>query len=427
MSGARRRDVARPARMPAATRAAALLALLALAAPLAARAGTEEFSTFDVARPEEDDESLFDHLLTRPPRAWREEWERATQVLRTSQGCLTSGQWFIETDMKLRSPLGRRARLGIDLRQSESDEISYDYLDFSFRFPTRFGTPGAMFRPLYDKSRQDFGVTWEAGTDTGAVLARATFTFEDMFNNLWAFRQTRVGEASEPYERHPYEPALEFRARGDGWRAELSGKYLTPSRKRVAGYTLFLTPRRQTLWGALANAGLEARALGVDWELRAANRQARSTDETVGPGTGSDDVFRRGWSAEAAAHWPLATRLLAEARWIYEARAQRWGPPVGPATFDAIDRLLQFDAQWEARPSLIVRLGILHDQIGIAQTGTRPYSTWGSRKESRAYVGLIARFGRVSVQGLEGLELDHEAYDVWLIHDKGFLHLQTTF
>jgi hypothetical protein len=33
----------------------------------------------------------------------------------------------------------------------------------------------------------------------------------------------------------------------------------------------------------------------------------------------------------------------------------------------------------------------------------------------------------VSLQAIEGIELDHEPYDVWFIHDKGFLHLQTTF
>jgi hypothetical protein len=53
--------------------------------------------------------------------------------------------------------------------------------------------------------------------------------------------------------------------------------------------------------------------------------------------------------------------------------------------------------------------------------------TYGTRKESRAYLGLIARFGRVSIQGVEGIELDHEPYEVTLWHDKGFLQLQSTF
>src|SRR5437762_3838930 len=114
---------------------------------------------------------------------------------------------------------------------SESDISSYQYIDFSFRFPTRIGTAGAMFRPLFDKSRQDFALMWETGSDTSSFDSQLVFTFEDMFNNLWAWRQTRVGNESEPYLRHPYEPALRLRGRGDRWRAELSGKYLTPSRK----------------------------------------------------------------------------------------------------------------------------------------------------------------------------------------------------
>jgi hypothetical protein len=29
--------------------------------------------------------------------------------------------------------------------------------------------------------------------------------------------------------------------------------------------------------------------------------------------------------------------------------------------------------------------------------------------------------------GIEGIELDPEPYDVWLVHDKGFLQMQTRF
>src|SRR5439155_25018591 len=142
------------------------LALALCLGPRVGRAGTEEFSPFDVEQQEEDDESLLDHLLTRAPRAWRAEWERAPQAFRTQQGCLTSGQWLIHSDLKLETALGSRARLGVKLRQYEDDAANFNYLDLTFRFPTRFGTVGALFRPLYDKSRQDFGVTWEAGADT---------------------------------------------------------------------------------------------------------------------------------------------------------------------------------------------------------------------------------------------------------------------
>ena len=34
---------------------------------------------------------------------------------------------------------------------------------------------------------------------------------------------------------------------------------------------------------------------------------------------------------------------------------------------------------------------------------------------------------RVSVSGVEGIELDPEPYPVWFVHDKGFLQLQAPF
>ena len=409
---------------PRAALAAALAAAL-FATP--ASAATEEFSTFHVAAQEEDDESLLDHVLTRAPRAWRAEWERASMALRTAQGCLTSGQWFIHTDLKLAAPLGRSARLGVELRQSESDISSYDYLDFAFRFPTRLGTAGASFRPLYDKSRQDFAVMWETGADTTSFDSQVVFTIEDMFNNLWAFRQTRVGNASEPYLRHPYEPALMLRGRGDGWRAEIGGKYLTPSLKLVQGYTSFQPQRNVTLWGTLATAAVEAEVAGFAWELRGWNQQARSTDQPTDLSAPANDNWRRQWTAEAAVARKVAPRLGAELRAIYQSRTERWEPPLGPGAFDGIDRMLQLDTRWEMTPALHVRAGGLHDRIHIENSGFQPYSTWGSRSESRAYFGIAARFGRVSIEAIEGVDLDREGYEVWWVHDKGFLHLQTTF
>src|SRR5262245_37607556 len=274
-----------------ARRAGCLLLLAALAGrPRIAAAGTEEFSTFDVESQEEDDESLIDHLLTRPPRPWRDEWERSTEALRTSQGCLTSGQWFIDTRLKLRAPLGERARFGFEMTQDESDRESYFYTDFTFRFPTAWGTPGAMFRPLFDKSRQDFGVFWEAGDDTADAHLLAMFVFEDTFNNLWAFRQTRVGEASEPYERHPYEPSLAFRVRRPDWRVEALGRWLTPSRKSLAN-----PDRTSTLWGALGGGAVEARALGLGWEVRGGTKQAASTEQPADLSTSDSRDMRRQW------------------------------------------------------------------------------------------------------------------------------------
>jgi len=403
------------------------VAVLFLAAP--ARAGTEEFSTFHTTSQEEDDESLLDHVLGRPPRLWRDEWEHAPQGIRTSQACLTSGQWMILTDMKVRSTLGQSSQLGVDLRQSVSDMSSFEYIDFSFLFPTRVGTAGAMFRPFFDKSRQDFALIWGTGADTTSFDMRAVFTVEDMFNNLWAFRQTRVGDESEPYVRHPYEPALRLRGRGDAWRAEIFGQYLTPSTKLVLGN--FGIQHEATLWGTLGGASVEAGLLGFTWELRGWNQQARSGSQPVDFSTGPNDNWRRQWQTEVAVRRGFGSRLAADLRWIYQSRTETWGPPLGPGTFDGIDRLLQLEVQWDATRTLHVRAGGMHDRIGIEHTGVQPYFTWGTRVESRAYIGLVARFGRVSVEGDEGIELDPEHYEVARVlgipHDKGVLKLQATF
>jgi hypothetical protein len=404
-----------------------LLTAWRLCTPSTARASTEEFANFDVENEEEDDESLLDHLLTQTPRNWRDEWDRAPMALRTGQGCLTSGQWFLDNDLKLTTPLGRRARFGLDLRQSESDETAYDNLDLSFRFPTRLGTVGAMFRPLHDKARQDFAVMWEAGSDTTAWVLQGIFTFEDLFNNLWAFRQTRVGNASEPYERHPWEPALRAGVRRERWRGEVSGKFLTGSRKRVSGLAPGVADSRQTLWGTLAMATLEAQAFGITWEADASNRQTTSTDQPLDLSAGDARFFRRQWRGELAARRRVQRRLTAELRGVYAARTASHGTPEPVGRFDALDRALQLETVWSATPTLGVRLGGLYDQISVFQAGQPARFTYGSRHESRAYVGLTAKFGRVSVSGVEGIELDPEPYDVWLVHDKGFLHLQATF
>jgi hypothetical protein len=407
--------------------AAALALLLPVAGP--AHAGTEEFSTFSVEAQEEDDESLIDHMLTRTPRAWAHEWERAPQALRTAQGCLTSEQWFNETDLKLRSPLGGRAHFGFDLRQNDDDGSRYEYADFSFHFPTRFGTAVAMFRPFFDKSRQDFALMWDVGSDTTAFQLRAIAGLEDLFNNFWQFRQTRVGAFIEPYLRHPYEPGLRMVFRQPRLRAEVGGRYLTPSSRQLISAAGGGVVRVATLWGTLAWTSIEASALGLEWEARSTNHQAASTDAPADQPQPDGRDFRRQWTLETAAR-RVAGRLSVEARWLYQGRSQDHAPPVGPRTFEAVDRVIQIESLWSASDRLAVRVGGLHDRITVTQRGnwpTIPDHSYGTRGENRAYLGVIARFGRVSVQGIEGIELDHEPYDVAFIHDKGFLQLQTTF
>ena len=409
-----------------AARGAWIALTLALIAALAS-AGTEEFSTFHAETQEEDDESVIDHLLTRPPPEWRDAWERAPLVFQSSQGCLTSGQWLMDTRLKLETPLGRTARFALDYTQTEDDISTYQFLDLWFHFPSRLGTIGAMFRPFHDKSRQDFALAWEVGSDSSAFQVRATYGFEDLFNNLWAWRQVRVGNSPEPYLRHPWEPALAIACRHERWRAELVGKYLSPSIKRLPGVATLDPPHDETLWGTLADALVEARALGWRWEARGHVHQARSTDQPIDLSAGDHHDFRRSWTAEAAVGRALTPRLNAEARYAYGGRTENYGPPLATGTYDDIDRVLQFELRSTVAPSLAARIGYLHDQITVDRTGVTLAGGEGTRKESRAYLGLDARFGRVRVMGVEGIELDVEPYDVWFHHDKAFLALQSTF
>jgi hypothetical protein len=133
------------------------------------------------------------------------------------------------------------------------------------------------------------------------------------------------------------------------------------------------------------------------------------------------------WQAELAARRTAGRTVAIEGRWLYVDRMQSYRPPLADARFHAIDRTLQLEARWAARSDLIVRLGGLFDRVGIYKSGDTGHATYGSRNESRAYFGLLARFGRVSLSGIEGIELDPEPYEVWHHHDKGFLSLQTTF
>jgi len=434
VSGRLRRAIAAIPHLTAATvspRVVIPAVLLVLAPVVPVHAGTEEFSTFGVEAQEEDDESLIDHILTRTPRGWDDEWERSPQALRTAQGCLTSGQWYTNTDLKLRAPLGERAFFGLDLEQREDDRTNYQFLDFSFHFPTRFGTAGAMFRPFHDKSRQDFALMWDLGSDSTAYQLRLTAGLEDLFNNFWEFRQSRSGANVEPYVRHPWEPGMRLVIRQPRIRAEVGGHYLTPSTKRlINSYADESVNRIRTLWGALGWAAVDARALGLEWELRGTNHQAASTDAAALQLEPDGRDYRRQWTLESAVRRRLASRMSGEARWLYQQRTARHAPPVGPRTFDAVDRVVQLEALWSATHAIAVRFGGMHDRITVVDDGGNVYAGfvgYGTRTESRLYLGLMARFGRVRLQGLEGIELDHEPYEVAGVHDKGFLQLQTTF
>jgi hypothetical protein len=419
---------ARPARRAPGLAAVLVLLCLIVAAPPGARAGTEEFSTFSVEEQERDDESLLDHLLTRAPGEWEGEWTRAPLAIRTRQGCLTAGQWFTVIDLKLRTSMGERAWMGVTLTQSEDDTVDYQFIDLSLHVPTRWGTPFLMFRPFHDKARQDFAVGVDVGADTSAFQASAVLGLEDLFNNLWAFRQTTLGEVSQPYIKHPFEPALRLAVRQPRWRAEIGGRYLTPGVKRViVSYANPDLDRIVTLWGTYAWWEVGARALGADWTVSGANHQASTGEWMAGTPEVESHDYRRQWWVEASARRPLGPRWAAEARWLHQERTGNTASPVAPRAFGAIDRATQLELSWRATPAMTLRAGGLLDRITAGTAGVAPEWMPGSRRESRAYVGLALRFGRVTISGVEGFELDREPYEVSWVHDKGFVQLQATF
>jgi hypothetical protein len=422
--------------------ACAVLALALLAPP--ARASTEEFESFDVLRPEEDDESTMDHLLTRFPADWRDEWEGAPLAFRTAQGCLTSGTWFQIHDLKLRSALGRRSRLDLELLQHADNEATYEWIQFDFRFPmpAAAGTWGVRFRPAFDKSRHDFGVLWSAGHDSSRVQVTAALGLEDGFNELWEFRQTRVGNDSRPYERHPLEPEMRVVWRsGDaarapharpgryddarGARVEVGGRWFTPARQRLESPALQVL-ERSTLWGARGDARAEAR--WGRWAAEAAFDVVQAaSSRTVLPAAEDGRTFRRRWALEGAARVRLARDWTAEARWVHQERVQHWRPPAGNGQFAAVERTPVLELGWRPAAGWGARVGYMRDRVTVDQRGALPGFTYGTRNETRIHLGLQARFGRVLVQGVEGVELDREPYEVSFHHDKGFLQLQTTF
>src|SRR5213078_701834 len=76
----------------------------------------------------------------------------------------------------------------------------------------------------------------------------------------WSSRQVRVGGESEPYVRHPFEPALDFTWRGHGPHVSARAKWLTPSTKDFDTRDPALR-RQETLWGAKGD-GVVSQTLG---------------------------------------------------------------------------------------------------------------------------------------------------------------------
>ena len=404
-----------------------LAALLLAAALVTARAhaDTQQFATFDAASMEEDDENFLDHFQSRLPDEWRAEWEAATAALRTSQGCLTSGTWHQWDEFKARAPMTDRAWLDFSFVQTTDPQASWEWVRFDFTRATRWGTFAGRFQPAYDKSQQDLAALWRWGDGTRPLELQATFTFVDALNSFWEFRQARVGNHSEPYRAHPFEPELVVISRGAHRRLEAQAKWLTPSRKDIDDPDAALSGR-SSLWGS--HVFVDAEQDLARWTLLARydGTQALSAQQLNGtPGDGRN--YRRAWSAEAGVRRALGPRLRIEGRYAYGNRAEDWHPPVADAAFRGLDRMGALLVHWTARPSLELITGLLYDRIGITRTGAVPDFSYGTRKESRGLIGLQTRIGNVRLQGLEGIELDSEPYPVTFHHDKAYVQLQTTF
>jgi hypothetical protein len=406
---------------------ATVAACLCWSAP--ARASYEEFETLDVARQEEDDENLLDHVLVEPPAGWRDEWEQATGAFRSSQGCFTSGQWYIDNEFKVRVPMGDTTYFDLGLREVSDDESVYGWTAFDLRFPIgNAGLWGLRFRPTFDKSKQDAAVLWDHGNGTTAFQLKAALGLEDVFNKLWALRQARVGDDIEPYERHPFEPALALAWRGGGPRIEVAGKWLTPSRKRFETLDPALR-RRERLWGAKGNASL-SQAFGPFVGSARVQQVQASRFAVWEQRTGDHHLFARRWRTEAALTRNLGAHGSITMRWFYQERTQVYRPPLGNATFSVIDRMPAVEGAFRPRGDLGVRTGFMRNRVTVVNPGAlivSPFAVYGTRFETRAFFSVEKRFGHVRIQGTECVELDHESYPVAFHHDKGFIHIQAIF
>ncbi len=389
-------------------------------------ASYEEFSTLDVGRQEEDDENLLDHVLVRQPIEWRDEWEFSPSGFRTAQGCFTSGQWYLDHELKLRVPMGDSTYMDLGIREVSDDEAVYGWTQFDLRFPVpRAGLWGVRIRPTFDKSRQDVALLWDRGRRTSSLHVQAVMGLEDVFNKLWSMRQTRVGDESEPYERHPFEPALRLAWRGRGPHVEVSGKWLTPSVKRFDTRDP-AERRRVALWGVKHDASVAQRFGATTAELAFEQVQASSSEswEAV---PGDHHSYRRRWRAEGALTRHLGRHGRVTLRYFYQERTQVWRPPLSNATLGVIDRMPMVEGAFRAPFDMNARVGFMRNRVTVVDVGRAPVSTWGTRVETRAFLALQKRFGRVRVQLVEGVEFDRERYEVAFIHDKGFVQVQTTF
>jgi hypothetical protein len=407
---------------------AALLAGALALAPAAppAHASYEEFASFRVGEQEQDDENLLDHVLVRPPVEWRDAWAQGRGGFRSSQGCFTSGKWYLDHQLVMRAPMSDSTRFELEIREVSDDESVYGWtsLDFRFHVPGA-GLWGARFRPTFDKSRQDAALLWDLGRPTSPLRMSAVMSIEDVFNNFWASRQTQVGDEYHPYERHPFEPAVALAWRGPRHEVGFSGKWLTPSIRRYETFSQVLLGR-EGLWGAKGRADLMRRVGPLRGELGFEEAQASSWAEFPNV-TGDHHNFRRRWRIDGALFHELGPRAEVGLRFFYQERDEVWRPPLANASIGIIDRMPMLEGAFDAPGGTRARVGFMRNRVTVTQVGQLPVFTWGTRVETRVFLSLQKRFGRLLLQGTEGFELDSEQYDVAFIHDKGFIQLQAEF
>jgi hypothetical protein len=121
-------------------------------------------------------------------------------------------------------------------------------------------------------------------------------------------------------------------------------------------------------------------------------------------------------------------------RFFYQERTQVW-EPVLPTPLGVIDRMPMIESSFRAKWDFGMRVGYMRKRVTVSGYpggpnfifGGAKFPTFGSRYENRAFFSLQKQFGRVRIEGTEGIELDHETYPVTFHHDKGFIHIQTTF
>jgi len=229
----------------------------------------------------------------------------------------------------------------------------------------------------------------------------------------------------QPYERHPYEPALRMFWRGGGPRVALGGKWLTPSVKRYDTFDPALR-RKEHLWGAKGDAVVSQQLGRALLDLGFDMVQASSSAEWPSQ-PGDHHLFSRRWRVEGGLSHPYGEHARVTARFIYQERLQVWSPPIAYATLDCIDRIPTLETEFQLPLAIGARAGYLHNRVTVVQVGAVPTFTWGTRKENRLFVSLQKRFGKVLVEGTEGIELDKEGYDVAFVHDKGFVHVMFPF